>query len=289
MLALFVGLLLLGRHASRASTRVYPSASPQAARMTPQPTIVTVAGTKPPVYRLTYPCKNRLANDLYQEKFDDILDALPTPSFGSQQTLAGEIISEALRRDTVVALRDQLILLDVQAPGTTVIRGRVTDTNASPMGNVTVDVFSPCTMINHFHTRADGSFTLVIPPSRSPENFSLRLRPGIGARPFLSKHFDVDRATATATVAISRTVLEKYQLFYCFYVLAFLVLGVWVVLQVRRVYRQVKLEYFRQPGTCLTCGYDLRGAVGDRCSECGMLIPKQVWAELSWVGRRENL
>ena len=39
-------------------------------------------------------------------------------------------------------------------------------------------------------------------------------------------------------------------------------------------------------GSCPVCGYDLRGAVGVRCSECGSSVGKGVVSRIRWVGRR---
>lgn len=290
VLGAFTGLIALGRYTDHAATRVHDVSSIQAAALTPQPTIAVRSpsgGAGWPRYVLMYPTRNRLAQELFDARPQDaVRSARPAKSFAARCNPDETLSFECSDRDTLVELRDTLVALDVQVPATTVIRGRLTDTNGSLMANVTVDVFGRGTMINWFQTRADGSFTLVIPRPPSEKGFYLRLRPRGGGGRFYSARFEVDETSPAVAVAVSRTVFEKDKLFYGFYVLAFLVLGAWLVLHAYRLYGALRLRYFRRPGSCLNCGYDLRGAASDVCSECGTPIPEQVRIELAIAGVR---
>ena len=226
-------------------------------------------------FRLTYPARNRTVGAVF--------NACPRSNLKSSRWSSSrifsennEVVFEAPDEAVLAHLRTELIAADVALPGSRVIHGRVTDPFGNPVANAQVDLMGRYRMINHYKTRSDGTFTIIVSQPKPPARMNCHLRfrlPKSGGR-FVSGRFVLDEVKPVAYVDVSRTVFEQYRLLY---VLAAAALAVFVVHDVKRLIRHRR----RRPGTCMTSGYDLRGAVSERCSECGTVISDEVRGELA--------
>jgi hypothetical protein len=73
---------------------------------------------------------------------------------------------------------------DKLGPGEMVIRGRVEDSDGTPVAGAIVDLMGPYVYINHFRTREDGTFVMPMTPMTPNETWGyyLRIRPRDGER-----------------------------------------------------------------------------------------------------------
>ena len=268
----------------------------EAQELLPQPTIESTQSG----YRLTYPVRYQSA--------DDVFNRCPRKSLPSSRwssggpTFSEEVVFEAAGQEVLHHLRDQLESVDVFVPEMTVIRGRVTDAHGRPVADVHVDLLDADTNVNvmfavmfpkkaslaiHlrkidlFKTRRDGTFVLVNPFPPAKASYYLRFRPGGGPRGFASASFPV-RRSSVVSIAVSRNLVETYYMHWLPGGLMFVLL---VARAAPRSVRYLVRKYRRRPGTCLACGYDLRGAASEVCSECGTSISGEVKEEVAEILR----
>jgi hypothetical protein len=259
-------ILLLGFLTNRASTKPLPPGTPTAA-VVPSPTIAATSTG----YALRYCPVNRPVAELFNS-----MKRLHLPGSRWQRAgfSRGEIRFEADSRPVLESLLEEMKARDLPLPGAIVLHGRVTDIVGRPIANAQVDLVGNWYRINCDQTRADGSFSMFLTDPVPPPQIRCQLRVRIANSKgrFFSRSLTLNTGAATG-VLVSRTVFEQFNLFYW---IAALAIAGFLFHDARRLIRKFR----RCPGTCTTCGYDLRGTVSDRCSECGMVIPPQVRAEL---------
>ncbi len=249
--------------------------SPQAQNLTPDPVIVKTASG----YRLSYFARNVSANGVF--------DRCDIPRIGShisfQSTVERQRQCVFIEVDNEMVLRSllqQLQAIDQLEPGAKIIHGRLVDESGNPMAKVLVNVMGSYYSINSCLTRADGTFTIILRDPRPPDHLSMYLSFQILSsspdQTFTSRSFSLSDENPVAYIDASRTLIERTGLFFW---LAGLVTAVFGVRDIQRLVLYIR-RIRRKPGGCPTCGYDLRGTPGNRCSECGMEIPENVVVEL---------
>lgn len=246
-------------------------------------------------YRLLYPVLHQDAADVW--------NATSRPSGWSSggASMAQELYFEALTRPALELIQNTLKESDIPRPGTGVIRGRLVDELGRPIANAFVDLVDSRTHLdalhsapptarflglksrdqrfNHLKTRDDGTFTLVVPDHSADRRFYLRFRfpttsTWSNRNEITSTRFVVTTESPIVSITVSRNIFEKYKLHYWPGAVALLMLGPRLIVYMRR-------KYQRLPGTCATCGYDLRGTASEVCSECGTPIPQKVRDEIN--------
>jgi hypothetical protein len=163
MLAVFYGY----RRAVMAQVQWVPPDSKHAESLFPRETVTQNAQGE---YEFTYYAKRRWVQALLLRlnHVDYAVDRETVRVTAESQTVA----NEQLQR-----LRDA----DILPAGTFVIRGRVTDKKGKPLGGATVDLMGGrYVFINYFHTRDDGTFTMLLGDgsSKAPagRGYYLRIR-----------------------------------------------------------------------------------------------------------------
>jgi hypothetical protein len=140
--------------------------SPEARRILPEPSIVETAGK----FRVTFRPRHC--------RMSELLDvASKHPVTHSLNTRTGyqthEIDLESGDRTYLDTLLAAMQEADAPKPGLRVIHGRVEDASGEPVAGATVDLLGSYVYINHFQTRSDGTFAMLI---EAPPQSGYRLR-----------------------------------------------------------------------------------------------------------------
>ncbi len=247
--------------------------SPEAAVILPEPAITQ--GGNQFTWTLTFRARNRI-----DVPYDQALQSLL--SYTSSYDMR-DLSIEANDRAGLETILERLKALDQPVRGERLIHGQLTGERGQPVVGAQVDLLGNYSSINACRTRPDGTFSLVlydpVPPSRVSGRLRFRL-PSRGGNCY-SHRITLTDEQPVLCMTFSRSWFVRLRGNYW---PAGLLVIIFAAHDARRVRAYLRCRR-RLPGTCPTCGYDLKGTPGENCSECGNPIPDVVLIEL---GREPN-
>ncbi len=267
-LLLLAVLFTAAYYTNHVSTKMVEPDSKAAEELLSSSTITKI----PKGYRLVYRARNIRINTN-----DSLLPLIESFSFSTTyfHSELGEIWIDVPDEAVLINIKEQLTKADIPDPESRIIQGRLSNVQGKAIANARVDLMGDYCMINYCRTRADGTFLLVTLddlPKRRVTCY-LRFQTSNPKHVFNSASFTLDKAKPVICVQASRNVIEKYKLLW-------VLTAILALLFTTHDLKQWLRQWRHRPGTCLNCGYDVRGTVSHRCSECGTIIAEQVRVEL---------
>ncbi|MHC4445919.1 MAG: hypothetical protein ACYTA5_25265 [Planctomycetota bacterium] len=230
-------------------------------------------------FRLIYPAKNRPAVDIFN---NCPRKNLPSSRWKSSTVNEETVIFEAVQKDVLQYIQEQLEAVDIQQPNVVVLHGRVMDIDGSPPPNAFIKLIQPALSTYDAQARDDGTFTMFIPknsiqPSKQGTICRIMLQVANKIEFLTAKGPSIDPQASSVYITVQRNYLEKFNvIFVTGYTIAVLLLFRGFYLTGYRIYE----HYKRQAGFCLVCKYNLTGNISGVCPECGTTIPDNVKQEL---------